>query len=93
MSTPPFSPASGEFSKAELSAGASLGSASWEEEAAPSSTAEESWELSDGAGLEGTLELGSAVWQAVKTIAKARAISGVKSFFIRDTSFAFLVSV
>ena len=92
MSTPPFSPVSEEFSKAELSAGASLGSASWEE-AAPSSTAEEIWELSDGAGLEGTLELGSAVWQAVKTTAKARAISGVKSFFIRDTSFAFLVSV
>ena len=93
MSTPPFSPVSEEPSKAELPAGASLGSASWEEEAAPSSTAEESWELSDGAGLEGTLELGSAVWQAVKTIAKAKAISGVKSFFIRDTSFAFLVSV
>ena len=87
-----LSTASGESSKAELSAGASLGSASWEEEAAPSSTAEESWELSDGAGLERTLELG-AVWQAVKTIAKAKAISGVKSFFIRDTSFAFLVSV
>lgn len=92
MSTPPFSPVSEEFSKAKLSAGASLGSASWEEEAAPSSTAEESWELSDGAGLEGMLELGAA-WQAVKTIAKARAISGVKSFFIRDISFAFLVSV
>ena len=87
-----LSTASGEFSKAELSAGAALDSSSWEE-AALSPTAEESWELSDGAGLEETLELGSAVWQAVKTIAKARAISGVKSFFIRDTSFAFLVSV
>lgn len=93
MSTPPFSPVSEEFSKAELSAGASLGSSSWEEAAAPSYTAEEIWELSDGAGLEGTLELGSAVWQAVKTIAKASAISGVKNFFIRETSFAFLVSV
>ena len=91
MSTPLFSPVSEEPSTAELSAGASLGSASWEA-AAPSSTAEESWELSDGAGLERTLELG-AVWQAVKTIAKAKAISGVKSFFIRETSFAFLVSV
>ena len=86
-----LSTASGEFSKAELSAGAALDSSSWEE-AALSPTAEESWELSDGAGLERTLELG-AVWQAVKTIAKAKAISGVKSFFIRDTSFAFLVSV
>ena len=91
MSTPPFSPVSEEFSKAELSAGASLGSSSWEE-AALSPTAEENWELSDGAGLERTLELGAA-WQAVKTIAKARAISGVKSFFIREPSFAFLVSV